>query len=219
VLAGKDINTHYATDEYIALLARQKSSTFPGKRLPLQQQWLPAPRRCGSAREADVAARVRAAEHLRPAEDDGHTLPRRQSDDHSTPRRGVLRVAGWGRVGVWSTRPTSTALARRRESTVRDLALWDHSFDTGALGGPSFRATMLTRGVLNSGDSIPYALALIHGQQGGLPTIGHSGSSLGFRADYLRFPTQHLSFFVLCNTPTNPSRFAAQVAQLYLVTK
>ena len=77
---------------------------------------------------------------------------------------------------------------------------------------------MLTRGVLTSGDSIPYALGLQHGDEGGLRTISHGGSSLGFRAHYLRFPDQHVSVFVLCNTPTNPARFASQVAQAYLGT-
>jgi CubicO group peptidase (beta-lactamase class C family) len=87
-------------------------------------------------------------------------------------------------------------------TTVRDMALWDHSFDTGTLGGPEFRRTMLTRGVLTSGDSMPYALGLQHGEEGGLRTISHGGSSLGFRAHYLRFPDQHVSIFVLA-TPIN----------------
>jgi hypothetical protein len=69
---------------------------------------------------------------------------------------------------------------------------------------------------LTNGDTIPYALALVHGEQGGLHTISHGGSSLGFRAHYLRFPDQHLAVIVECNTPTNPARLAAQVAELYL---
>jgi hypothetical protein len=70
--------------------------------------------------------------------------------------------------------------------------------------------------VLANGDTIPYALALVHGDQSGLRTISHGGSSLGFRAHYLRFPDQHVAVIVLCNTPANPARLAAQVATLYL---
>ena len=77
-------------------------------------------------------------------------------------------------------------------TTVEDLAKWDENFyqDFARRG---ITAKMLTRGVLNNGEKIDYALGLQHGQYRGLPIVEHGGSLGGYRAHILRFPTQHAS--------------------------
>ena len=74
-----------------------------------------------------------------------------------------------------------------------------------------------TRGVLNSGEEISYALGQSHGEHRGLVTIGHGGSWVGFRADVLRFPSQSTSIVTLCNrSDASPSGRAIQVADVVL---
>ena len=51
----------------------------------------------------------------------------------------------------------------------------------------------------------------------GVPEVGHSGSTAGYRAYLARFPKQHLSVAVLCNVSTGEAdRYAHLVAALYL---
>ena len=54
-------------------------------------------------------------------------------------------------------------------------------------------------GVLNSGKKIDYASALRIGTYRGLPTVSHSGSWAGYRAQLLRFPEQKFAVACLCN--------------------
>jgi CubicO group peptidase (beta-lactamase class C family) len=216
VLAGKDINTHYRIEEYLDILARQKELNFPPGSQYLYSNSGFLLLGVVVQRTSGMSLRQFADQNIfQPLgmkdthfHDDNRMIVVRRAESYAPAPGGGWRLdysTNFDRVGPGGV-----------NTTVEDMVRWDHSFDTGALGGPNFRATMLTRGVLNNGDTIPYALALVHGQQGGLATISHGGSSLGFRAQYLRFPDQHLSTIVLCNTPTNPTRLAAEVAQLYL---
>ena len=96
-------------------------------------------------------------------------------------------------------------------STVRDLLAWDRlAYE------PSF-APMLETGRV-AGKSIEYASGLYLGTYRGLPIVRHGGSTSGYRAELLRFPTRHTSIAVLCNTPTNPRpvQLAEKVADVVL---
>jgi CubicO group peptidase (beta-lactamase class C family) len=215
VLAGRDINTHYRIEEYLDLLSRQKELNFPPGSAHLYSN-------SGYLLLGVIVQRA-SGMSLREFAEKNIFGPLGMKDTHFHDDNRMIierRAISYAPSGDHWMLDYSTNFDRVGpggvNTTVRDMALWDHSFDTGALGGPNFRATMLTRGVLTNGDTIPYALALVHGEQGGLPTISHGGSSLGFRAHYVRFPEQHLAVIVQCNTPTNPARLAAQVAELYL---
>ncbi len=102
-------------------------------------------------------------------------------------------------------------------TTVEDLARWDRNFYTGQVGGPEVLRAMQTRGTLNGGAEIDYALGLEHGTYRGLRTIGHSGADAGYRSYFVRFPDHDFSVAVLCNYPSSaPSRKAQEVADIYL---
>ena len=76
---------------------------------------------------------------------------------------------------------------------------------------------MLERGKLNSGEQLDYAFGLVVGKYKGLPTVDHGGADAGYRSDLIRFPDQHFSAAVLCNSAeTNPSALARQVADIVL---
>jgi CubicO group peptidase (beta-lactamase class C family) len=102
-------------------------------------------------------------------------------------------------------------------STVDDLLQWDRNFYKNKLGKGTLAKEMQTRGVLNNGKQISYALGLELGMYRGLPIVEHSGALFGYRTEILRFPEQQFTVVCLCNlssvTVTNISR---KVADLYL---
>jgi len=102
-------------------------------------------------------------------------------------------------------------------NTVEDLLRWNRNFDDMTVGGPHFIELMLTRGILNDGDTIDYAFGLVHGAYKGLKTVRHGGGHQGFRTQLLRFPEQRFSVVVLCNLATiRGIELALQVADIYL---
>ena len=60
-------------------------------------------------------------------------------------------------------------------TSVEEWVAWDRNLGAGTVGGPEWVALMHTRGVLNSGDTIPYAFGIAHGEHRGLATVGHGG--------------------------------------------
>jgi CubicO group peptidase (beta-lactamase class C family) len=110
-----------------------------------------------------------------------------------------------------------TVGATSLHTTVEDLQLWDENFYHPRVGGPAFPQQMLERGKLNSGEQLDYAFGLVVGKYKGLPTVDHGGADAGYRSDLTRFPDQHFSAAVLCNSAeTNPSGLARQVADIVL---
>ena len=57
--------------------------------------------------------------------------------------------------------------------------------------------------MLNSGESIDYALGISHGEYRGAATVSHGGAWGGFRANLCRYPRQRLSIAVACNLVSN----------------
>ena len=99
-------------------------------------------------------------------------------------------------------------------STMEDLLRWDHYLHGGT---PDIYSSMLTEGHLNSGEGTGYAQGIVLGEYRGLRTVGHSGSSWGFRTQLVRFADPALSIAVSCNQDQiNASRLARQVADYYL---
>jgi len=102
-------------------------------------------------------------------------------------------------------------------TTVEDLLLWDRNFLENRLGGPDFLGVMHTKGVLSNGEVLDYALAIREGEHRGLRTLGHTGSMMGFKAYYVRYPEQQFSTWVLCNMgDIVPAELGSRIAELYL---
>lgn len=102
-------------------------------------------------------------------------------------------------------------------STVEDLARWDRNFYDPKVGGQRFIEQLHSVGVLDSGEKLGYAFGLAISDRGGLRTVAHGGSSMGFRAHFLRFPDQRVSVITLCNLGTiNPGHLSQRVADVYL---
>lgn len=102
-------------------------------------------------------------------------------------------------------------------TSVEDLARWDANFYEPKVGGVELLERLHRRGVLATGDTIPYALGLSLDRYRGVPRVQHGGSWAGFRAMLARYPEQRTSIMVLCNrSDANPSAYAAAVADLVL---
>jgi CubicO group peptidase (beta-lactamase class C family) len=99
-------------------------------------------------------------------------------------------------------------------TTIRDLAAWDRNFETGEVGGQAFLDLIQTPGVITSGEDLTYAFGLALGEVDGRRTVGHGGSFMGFRADFVRYPDQGVSAAALCNLGSiDPSPLTRRVVR------
>jgi CubicO group peptidase (beta-lactamase class C family) len=84
-------------------------------------------------------------------------------------------------------------------STAGDLARYDRALYTASLVKQSTLAQAFQPGRCNDGEATSYGLGWQLGEQDGRPYAGHSGSWLGFKAFYARFPQPRLAVIVLLN--------------------
>jgi CubicO group peptidase (beta-lactamase class C family) len=102
-------------------------------------------------------------------------------------------------------------------TTVGDLLRWTRNLNTGVLGGDAFLVAMHREGVLNSGQTIPYAGGLRVGTYRGLPEVWHGGATAGYRGFLTRFPEQGLAVALMCNAASaDTGRLSHRVADLFL---
>lgn len=124
-----------------------------------------------------------------------------------------------GRDGNYRKRVLSyaTAGATSLFTTVEDLALWALNFNKPVVGNTEIIEKMNTRGVLNDGTTIAYALGQTVGTYRGLPMIGHGGADAGYRTFLARFPEQGVAVIVFSNDAGfNSSQNAMRVADIVL---
>jgi CubicO group peptidase (beta-lactamase class C family) len=106
-------------------------------------------------------------------------------------------------------------------TTVEDLAKWERALRFGAALGLPLVQQLQTRGTLNDGTQIPYAMGLFAGHKyRGLDIIEHDGRDAGYRSHFIRFPGQHFAVACLCNLALRddqlPGRLVRRVADVYL---
>lgn len=105
-------------------------------------------------------------------------------------------------------------------STMGDLLRWNENLDHPTVGGPAYVDALQTRMRLTNGRTISYALGLQVSTYNGMREVSHSGSTAGYSTYLTRFPDQHVSVAVWCNSPSgNPTPLAHQVADLVLPTQ
>ena len=105
-------------------------------------------------------------------------------------------------------------------TTVEDLAKWVANYDNATVGGPKVVARTHERGILNRGDTIPYAFGQNVMMVRGVRTVMHGGSWAGYRSQLQRYPDQKLSVIILANTADmNPALLASRIGELYLGDK
>lgn len=142
-------------------------------------------------------------------------------EDSTLPVRGrAASHTGNSRDG-WRLKRSSFALVGDGGllTTIDDLALWERNFLDNRLagGGQALIRQLTTPGRLDDGTPLEYGFGLTMSRYRGLATVSHSGSFLAYQADMLRFPTQRLAIFVLCNhQDAQPWKISREIADLYL---
>lgn len=102
-------------------------------------------------------------------------------------------------------------------SSVDDMLLWDRNFYANKLGKGTLVSELQSRGTLNNGKQISYALGLELGEYRGQPIVEHSGALFGYRTEILRFPRQQFTVVCLCNVSNaGVTNLARKVADFYL---
>jgi len=120
-------------------------------------------------------------------------------------RLDILRLKVIGDLGVFTT--------------IEDFLKWDQNFYNNKLGKGTQNLInmMLTQGKLNNSEVLPYAFGLNISNYGGLRTISHGGSAVGYQAQYMQFPDHHFSIVILSNLSNfNTGGIARKIADLYL---
>ena len=83
-------------------------------------------------------------------------------------------------------------------TTVGDWMKWNAMLDSQSLGAPLVSA-LETRGVLNDGRKIAYALGLVVDTYKGLKDVSHGGATAGYQTFLARYPDNKVSVGVMCN--------------------
>jgi CubicO group peptidase (beta-lactamase class C family) len=114
----------------------------------------------------------------------------------------------------------SNAGATSLFTTAEDLCKWSRNFEEPVVGDRDIINRMNLRGILNSGDTITYAMGQEMGTYKGLKIISHGGADAGYRSFLVRFPDQNFSVNVLSNLASfDPGDMSFKIADLYLKDK
>jgi CubicO group peptidase (beta-lactamase class C family) len=117
-------------------------------------------------------------------------------------RKSVLSYANAGATSLFTT--------------ANDLARWLRNWHTAEVGGPRVLALMQERGVLNRGDTLPYALGLGVDTWRGQRRLFHGGADAGYRTFLEYFPALDAGVIVLGNSASfNSGGVADQVAEAF----
>lgn len=215
MMAGWRLDDVITRDQIMALMRRQRELNFePGAEYLYSNM--------GYSLLAEIVERVSGVTfgeflHERVFEPLGMTATHVHSD-HQMPvpnRAYSYRPAASG----WSTAVLSYANqgATSLFTTVGDLAKWIGNLETGQVGGAGAIAQMRERGVLNSGDTIAYAFALIRADLQGREIWQHGGADAGFRSQIAWYPEDRLGIIVLSNAATgNPGPLTERLAHAWL---
>jgi CubicO group peptidase (beta-lactamase class C family) len=96
-------------------------------------------------------------------------------------------------------------------TTVGDWMKWNAMLDSQSLGAPLVDA-LQTRGVLNDGRKIAYALGLVVDTYKGLKDVSHGGATAGYQTFLARYPDNKVSVGVMCNgTSPGAGEIAADI--------
>jgi CubicO group peptidase (beta-lactamase class C family) len=166
---------------------------------------------------------------LRQFADENIFKPLRMLDTHFHDDKAMIvprRAEGYepDRAGGFHIVRTSFALVGDGGllTTIEDLAKWDENFYHNVLGtrGQALIDQVTESGRLNSGEPTRYGFGLFGDEYRGLKTVEHGGSFIGYRAELLRFPSEHTSIGILCNDYTaNPSQMAHRVTDIVLADR
>jgi CubicO group peptidase (beta-lactamase class C family) len=84
--------------------------------------------------------------------------------------------------------------------SIGEARKWDENFYHAQVGGPELIEEMLRRGKLNNGRQLIYARGLQVDSYRRLRRVRHGGDWVGYHSNLVRFPDQHTSVALMCNS-------------------
>ena len=229
-ISGWRLDDVITTEQILGLMSRQRELNFvPGSEYLYSNMGYTLLARTAAAVGGMSFPEFTAARIFRPLgmdrthfhDDHEHIVPDRAysyrpvptDDDGSGEGSGVGPQPEFTKAVLSYANAGATSLF----TTADDLARWLDNFRHETVGGPQVMEMMAMRGVLNSGDTIPYAHGLSIGDHRGLRTVGHGGADAGFRTQAVWYPEANVGVVVLTNVANgNPGGRARQVAEIVL---
>ena len=102
-------------------------------------------------------------------------------------------------------------------TTAGDLLRWNENFSEPKVGDTAFVHLQQEVGHFNDGKPHEYAFGLFIGRYKGVAEVSHGGATAGYRSFLARYPDQHVSVAVLCNSgDANAGQYAHAIADEYL---
>jgi CubicO group peptidase (beta-lactamase class C family) len=216
-MAGLRMEDVFSDSEAVALIARQKALNFKPGDAHLYSN-------SGYFLMAQLVRRVTGKSlrefadermfrplgmtHTHFHDDPGHVMKKRAMS-YDRDARGGYRIA--------YLQNFDKIVAGGHYTTLDDMRKWDENYYTRRVGGDALQTLIHTRGVLNAGDTIPYAFGNFVASYRGLRTVEHAGGLMGYRAHIYRFPDQHFSVLETCNLGSiDTGPLAEAVAEVYL---
>ena len=219
-VAGLRMEDIYSDSEAVALIARQKALNFkPGAQhlysnsgyFLLSQL---VRRVTGKSLREFADERMfqpLGMTHTHFHDDPGHVMKKRAMS-YERDERGEYRISylqNFDKIGAGGL-----------YTNMEDLRKWDENYYTHKVGGDALQKLIHTRGVLTSGDTLPYAFGNNVDSYRGLRTTEHGGALMGYKAHIYRFPDQHFTVLETCNLGAiNTGPLAEAVAEVYLGDK
>jgi CubicO group peptidase (beta-lactamase class C family) len=217
-LAGRVGDYYFTTEEGIELLSRQKGLNFlPGEKYLYSNS--------GYFLLGEIVARV-SRSSLREFARKHMFEPLGMNNSHFHDDRNMIvrnRATGYAPNDDNGYRIATTQLEIVGDgsvfTTIEDYFKWDQNFFDNQLGRGTRELIdmVLTRGRLNNGTTIEYAFGLGIDSYRGVRRVAHSGSYMGYRANYMQFPDVRFSVIIHSNLSTfAPGQLAEKVADIYL---
>jgi CubicO group peptidase (beta-lactamase class C family) len=219
-VAGLRLEDVFADSEAVALIARQKALNFKPGSAHLYSN-------SGYFLMAQLVRRVTGKSlrefadermfrplgmmHTHFHDDPGHVMKKRamsyERDDTGGYR--ISYIQNFDKIGAGGL-----------YTNLDDLRKWDENYYTHKVGGEALQKMIHTRGVLSSGDTLPYAFGNNVASYRGLRSTEHGGALMGYKAHIYRFPEQHFTVLETCNLGAiNTGPLAEAVAEVYLGDK
>ena len=210
---------HYSDDYVLELLARQQETNFPPgtEYLYSNSGYLLlahlVERVSGQPLKEYAAANIfgpLGMENSHFHDDHTHIVPGRASgyaprEEGYRSSETTLDMVGDG--GVYTS--------------VDDLLQWERNFESNRLGGgDELIGRLTTPGAFNDGRPMDYAFGLTVETYRGLDVVHHGGAFVGYRAMFMRFPSERLAIALLCNrSDAEPEARAFAVADILLAER
>lgn len=216
-ISGTRLNDVITQDHIVKILSKQKELNFnPGERYVYSNS--------GYTMLAEIVKSV-TGQTLRKFCDSAIFKPLKMNSTHFHDNAEEVvknRAYSYNRIDsanfANSILSYSNAGATSLFTNANDLSKWIMNFYTPVAGDRQDIEQLTTKGKLNSGKELSYALGIVSDKQDGWKRFSHSGGDAGFRTYMSVFPDLKMGFLVFSNDGAfNPGGKAYEMSRLFVI--